>query len=326
MAPTTEDPRPEKPSEEPRRKPFERRPQPVPVLHGADFRVVWLGGGLLVVGIMGYYALSVAGRVTGATTQGAPPAAAAAPALTAEQRAAREELLHSRFEGTLADTHNGEGFVETQGYEHLLQLLSGYPAEEVGKLATRKLDWAAAKADPDAWRGEFVWSRGVIAHRWAERLKNPVAGVTDVYRVILTDGDGTEGVVVDMLEEPPAVGRQSDPVDVYGLFYRTVRYPNAAKKTEEVEAPYLLVKTMRPVVKSARDATGIFRNHGAAALAAMAIVIGGARLLIYVFQRRSRRTGAADKAAAQAKAVGFRTLFEQRLREKNRTAGPRSES
>jgi hypothetical protein len=339
MAPTSEDPRSEKPSGLPHRKPFEGRAQPESFFRAPEFqRFVWLAGVLLVVGIMGYSALSgSAGRVTpsgpgSASTTGTSgttsttSATAAVPALTAEERAAREQLLKSRFEGTLADTRNGQAFAETQGYEHLLQLLASYPAEEVERLATRKLDWAAARADPDAWRGQFVWTRGVIAHRWAERLKNPVSDITDVYRVILTDGDGSDGLVVDMLEEPPHVARQSDPVDVQGIFYRTVKYPNAAKKTEEVEVPYLLVKTMRPVVKPDRDAAGIFHDHGAAALMAIAIVIGGARLLIYVFQRRSRRPGRISQAGPQPGTVGFRKLFEQRTREKNRTAGPRSES
>src|SRR5260221_9289074 len=304
MAPTSEHPRSEKPSELPRRKPFEGQAQPESFLRTPEFqRFIWPAGVLAVVGIMGYSALSGAARKTTSAQDSAPPAAAApsmtAKALTAEDRAAREELLKSRFEGTLGDTRNGQAFAETQGYEHLLQLLASYPAEEVEKLATRKLDWAAAKADPDAWRGEFVWTRGVIAHRWAERLKNPVSGITDVYRVILTDGDGSDGLVVDMLEEPARVARQSDPVDVQGIFYRTVKYANAAKKTEEVEVPYLLVKTMRPVVKPDRDPSGIFRDHGAAALMAIAIVIGGGRLLIYVFLRPSRRPGRVSQTRPQ---------------------------
>src|SRR5262249_56676559 len=130
----------------------------------------------------------------------------------------------------------------------------------------------------DAWRGQFVWTRGIVAHRWAERLKNPVSGFEDVYRAILTDGDGSEGVVVDMLEEPPRVELQSEPVDVQGIFYRTVKYPNAAKKTEEVVVPYLLVKTMRPVIQPPRDPSGVLRDPKVMGLIAIALVIGVARL------------------------------------------------
>jgi hypothetical protein len=66
MAPTSENPRPEKPSELPRRRPFEGQAQPESFLRTPEFqRFVWLAGVLLVVGIMGYYALSGAGgRVT----------------------------------------------------------------------------------------------------------------------------------------------------------------------------------------------------------------------------------------------------------------------
>jgi hypothetical protein len=131
-------------------------------------------------------------------------------------------------------------------------------------------------------------------------------------------------VVVDMLEEPPRVELQSEPVDVQGIFYRTVKYPNAARRTEEVVVPYLLVKTMRPVVQPARTPSGVLRDPKVVGLIAIAIVIGVARLLIYVFQRRSRRPGRV--APTGTGAPGIRTLFEQRIHESDRTSGPRSES
>lgn len=318
-------PSPEKPPEpapaRPRRRPFEGQTGPESFSRTPEFqRFVWLAGVLAMVLILGYVVLS------GALHRSeAPPKTAAAP-IPAEVRAERQKDLETHFEGSLADTRNGEGFEETQGYTHLLQLLAGYPPDQVAKLATKKLDWSAAVADPDAWRGQFVWTRGIVAHRWAERLKNPVSGFQDVYRAILTDGDGSEGVVVDMLEEPPPVSLQSDPVDVQGIFYRTVRYPNAARKSEEVEAPYLLVKNMRPVEKPPRNPSGVLRDHKAAGLIAIAIVIVGVRLLIYVFQRRSRRPGRVAPTGARAGAPGIRSLFEQRIHEKDRTAGPRSET
>lgn len=326
MVSIPENPSPEKPQEptpeRPRRRPFEGQSAPESVRRTPEFqRFVWLLVVLAVVGILGYLGLF------GATLlRLQPPPNQAKPALSAEVRTERQKDLETLFEGSLADTRNGEGFAETQGYAHLLQLLAGYPPDQIEKLATKKLDWNAAVSDPDAWRGQFVWMRGIVAHRWAERLKNPVPGIEDVYRTILTDGDGSEGVVVDMIEEPARVGLQSDPVDVQGIFYRTVRYPNAAKKTEEVEAPYLLVRNMRPVVQPPRDPAGFLRNPRAVSLIAIALVIGLARLLIYVFQRRSRRPGRVAPTGARSGAPGIRNLFEQRIRQDDRTAGPRSES
>jgi hypothetical protein len=329
MAPTPDTPSPEtgpgRSSEKPRRRPFEGQAAPEPFSRTPEFqRFVWLAGVLGVVSILAYVFLSGAAR-----RLESPQAKKGAP-ITAEVQAERQKNLETLFEGSLTDTRNGEGFAETQGYEHLLQLLEGYPPDQVAALATRKLDWDAAVADPDAWRGQFVWTRGIVAHRWAERLKNPVSGFEDVYRAILTDGDGSEGVVVDMLQEPPQVGLQSDPVDVQGIFYRTVKYRNAARNSVEVEAPYLLVKTMRPVIQPPKSPTGVLRDPKVMGLIAIALVIGVARLLIYVFQRRTRRPGRVAPTGAGAGArpgsPGFRNLFEQRIHENDRPAGPRSES
>ncbi|HEV8113850.1 MAG TPA: hypothetical protein VGR31_13830 [Planctomycetota bacterium] len=319
---TPSEPRP--PSEEPRRRPFDGQTSPEPFHRSPEFvRFIWLAGGLVVVVLMVFYAASIGGKkITSAQAPAPAPAAARADAPPADvDPMARSVRLSTLFEGALVDSHNGEGFAETEGYRKLLQTLSTYPADQVEKLATQKLDWTAATNDPDAWRGQFVWTRGVIAHRWAERLRSPVFAAQDVYRVILTDGDGSEGVVIDMLEEPPAVALQSDPVDVQGIFYRTIRYAAVGQKEDRV-APYLLAKSMRAVERPKRNVGGVLRDHGATALAGMALAIGAARLLIYWFQRRSRRL----KPPRRPAPVGFEKMFENRLREGNRTSGPRSQA
>jgi hypothetical protein len=314
---TPSEPRPQ--SGEPRRRPFEGQGSPEPFHRSPEFlRFIWLAGGLAVVVLMVFYAASIGGKKI---TRAQAPVPAAAPLQADVDPMGRSVRLSTLFEGALVDSHNGEGFAETEGYRKLLQTLSTYPTDQVDKLATRKLDWTAATTDPDAWRGEFVWTRGVIAHRWAERLRSPVFGAQDVYRVILTDGDGSEGVVVDMLEEPPAVALQSDPVDVQGIFYRTVRYPAVGQKEDRV-APYLLAKSMRAVERPKRNVGGFFQDYGAMALAGMALAIGAARLLIYVFQRRSRRLRPPPRPAP----VGFQKMFENRLREGDRSSGPRSQA
>ncbi len=311
---------PQPPSEAPRRRPFEGQEPPEPIHRAPEFqRFIWLVGGLAVVALMVVYALSIAGGKP-IQAQAKTPVASAKPPSDVDP-IGRSLRLSTLFEGALADSHNGAGFVETEGYRHLLETLSNYPIDQVEKLATTKLDWKAATTDPDAWRGEFVWTRGVIANRWAERLRSPVFGAQDVYRVILTDGDASEGVVVDMLEEPPAVAFRSDPVDVQGIFYRTVRYAAVGYK-DDLVLPYVLAKSMRAIERPKRSAGGILREHGPAALAGMALAIGAARLLIYWFQRRSQRPRAAPRAAT----VGFKKMFEKRLNEGNRSAGPRSKA
>jgi hypothetical protein len=309
---------PGRPSEAPRRRPFEGQPPPEPFHRAPEFqRFIWLIGLLVVVVLMVLYAL--AGSKALKPPAQAPVASTKVPADV--DPIARSMRLSTLFEGALVDSHNGAGFVETEGYRHLLETLANYPADQVEKLATRKLDWAAAKADPDGWRGEFVWTRGVIANRWAERLRSPVFGAQDVYRVILTDGDATDGVVVDMLEEPPAVSLRGDPVDVQGIFYRTLRYAAVGYK-DELVLPYVLAKSMRAVERPKRNAGGILREHGATALAGMALAIGAARLLIYAFQRRSRR----PRAASPVPTVGFKKMFENRLNEGDRSPGPHSKA
>jgi heme exporter protein D len=311
------------------RNPFEGMPEPAPFHRSPEFqRFVWLALGLVVVGIVGLYFAS------GPQHQ---QAAALPPLLGPQEREAREQRLSTIFEGSLADTSNGQDFVETTGYRRLLQILMSYPSEEVSRRAVRKLDWAASMADPDAWRGEFVWTRGLIAELWASKLRDPLFGTSDVYQGILTQADASEGIFFDLVGELPAgISLRNAPIDVQGIFYRTARYTTSKPENlkepspyrtktpegEVQEIPYLLLKTMRPVEKPRSNVAGFLQDHTAAALVGLALAIAAARLLMYVFQRRSRR----PVAAPRAKGAGFRELFEKKLREKNRTAGPRSEA
>jgi hypothetical protein len=262
---------------------------------------------------------------------GAPAETSPRKVLPDEERAARDARLHSVFEGSLADTANGDPFVQTEGYHRLLEILKSYPAEEFDKLPRKKLDWAAAMADPGAWRGEVVWMRGVLAERYAVRLDHPVFDTQDVIQGILLEGDGTNGVVFDMIEEPPEMSFRTDAIDVVGIFYRTVRYPTAKRdpdapkvdgkrqlppyryetpEGEVQEAPYLLVKSVTPVVQPKRDPTGILKIPRAAGLAGLGLAFAATCLITYSVQRRTRRNRGTPRARLDAPGAPFEKRLE----------------
>lgn len=183
---------------------------------------------------------------------GAPPAAdppaqeEAAPAPQEQELEPGEENL--AFEGALVGAVDGEDFAETPGYRRLVEQLSRHSEEELITKAQRELDHAAAVASPEEWRGEIVHVRGLCVQIKAIRLATPLAGRTDVYRAIVTEADGSEGVVVDFLHEPPDLELQPDVVkrdvvDVEGVFFRTVAYVN--EKDEIAVAPYLIARNLR---------------------------------------------------------------------------------
>ncbi len=326
------------------RRPFANQPRPMPFHRTREFQVF---GGLvlLVLGVLMVAVFLLRTRNTTATVSGpggAPAETSPRRALSDEERAARDARLHSAFEGSLADTANGDPFAQTEGYHHLLEILKSYSPEEFDKLPRKKLDWAAAMADPGAWRGEIVWMRGILAERYAVRLDHSVFDTQDVLQGILIEGDGTNGVVFDMIEEPPEMSFRTDAIDVVGIFYRTVRYPTAKRdpdapkvdgkrqlppyryetpEGEVQEAPYLLVKSVTPVVKPKRDPTGILKIPRAAAFAGLGLAFAATCLITYSIQRRTRRNRGTSRARRDAPGGPF----EKRWNQPNRTSGPPTE-
>jgi hypothetical protein len=134
-------------------------------------------------------------------------------------------------------------FRETPGYLRLLELVSHYGEQELRDQAQRELDFSDALARPAAWRGEFVHVRGIVAGLQAVRLTTPLIDQEDTYRAVITEADGSEGVVVDFLVPPPELEVQRDAVDVDGVFFRTVSYEN--KQGAVIEAPYLIARSLR---------------------------------------------------------------------------------
>lgn len=151
--------------------------------------------------------------------------------------------VDSLFEGALIGAQDGLDFRETPGYLRLLEIVSRYGEQELRDQARRELDFHDALARPDAWRGEFVHVRGIVAGLQAVRLNTPLTDREDTYRAVITEADGSEGVVVDFLVPPPELEVQRDAVDVDGVFFRTVSYEN--KHGATVVAPYLIARSLR---------------------------------------------------------------------------------
>lgn len=306
------------------RKPFAGMNEPEPFYRTPEFlRFIGLLGVMAVVAILFLYFTSTQRKKAAAEQAAAAREAALPKLLSPEEAEARRDKLSTILEGSLSDTQNGTDFVETTGYRRLVQILASYSHEEIERRAVRRLDYAASVADPDAWRGEFVWTRGIVLNLWAERLREPIFGMEDVYRGILADGDGANGVFFDLTEAPPDLDLRTEPVDVYGIFYRTVQYEPLAPQVKEHlvrTVPYVMVRSIRKVEKAKSNPAGFLADHYVAALVGAALVIFTTRLLIYLFQRRSRRS----RAPARAREAGFKEMFEKKLRQEKRTEGPRS--
>jgi len=310
---------PETPHE---RRPFESFPEPEPFYRTIEFQRFIRIAGVALVLILGLLYVQFRG-----SSKHAPAVADTAPAppplLGPADQALREQRLTTLFEGSLNDTKNGDGFVETTGYRRLLQILMSYSPEAVSSRATRKLDYKAALADPDAWRGEFVWTRGLVADIYADRLQNPVFGVRDRFQGILTEADGTEGILFDLCDPPPPIAKRDEAVDIEGIFYRTIRYEaaQAGKGQDQYRLiPYLLVKNVRPVRNASASPGGFMKDNAALLLVGMALAFIAARLLTYWLHRRRRPAPVTPKPAP-----GFREMFDKKIRQ-DPTQGPRPSS
>lgn len=204
------------------------------------------------------------------------------PPATADQRS-NWGLL---FEGALLDSDNGRDFRETGGYYKLLSLLQAYTPQEVHERSAAYLSWDTAMTDPNSLRGAFVHRRGVFKGSVTVRLDRPVSGITDVWRCGMTDGDGSDRLIFDMIEPPPA-SLEADwtPVEIEGIFYRTVRYESEQQRW--VEVPYLLVKNIRAIEKGEKRVKGALEGAGLVVLVA-ALLFLVFRLVSVVRQQRLR--------------------------------------
>ena len=217
--------------------------------------------------------------------------------------AAQQRRIESLYEGALVGAVDAEDFAETPGYRRLLEILSRYDEDELRSKADRHLDVAQALADPDAWRGEIVRVRSLVAGQRAVRFSRPLGEHVDTYRAFLTEADGTEGVVVDFLEPPPPLEIQEDVAEVEGVFFRTVRYEN--KKGAFVEAPYLIARNLRRLDDEALPRSTAFDGT-------VKILVGAAVAYLCIRIINTMRKGSAGKTRSElAEARAARSLRER---------------
>lgn len=221
-------------------------------------------------------------------------AKAAWPALTSTERAQRLASQELLFEGALRDTKSGDGFLQTPGYRKLLDSLSRYRPEDVTQRAQRTLDWTTLTTDPEPWRGEFVRMRGLLGGMWAEKLDAQVFDHADVWRGLLTDAEGDNGVLFDILERPvDADSFHRQAVDVEGVYYRNVSYTSEQGVTRTV--PWLVVRSIKLVpaaVETSYKAT--LSDNSLLLVALLLFAVLGGRVLFWSLRKKGR------PAAAQA--------------------------
>ena len=189
--------------------------------------------------------------------------------LTTEQVEARRLRLKEQFAGALFDPPDGEDFVETPGYYRLISSLYQATSATAGQPVL--FDRELAMRDPNAQRGQRVTLRGFSGRNgvWAKRLDKPVlhptGQLTDVWRIVLTDGERDDGVILDVLEDPGQLDLARDELQCEALFWRIVRYevdtgntadgkPNAPARRE---APYLLARSVTRIEDSSATVAGI---------------------------------------------------------------------
>ncbi|MCE9595238.1 MAG: hypothetical protein K8S98_13710 [Planctomycetes bacterium] len=239
-----------------------------------------------------------------------------APAIPPEELRAR---LATRFEGALADSNNGQDFAQTQGYMKLLSAVTQFTPQDATLRATRHLDWHAAMAAPDEWRGEWVTYRGQLAALAAEKLVSPVDGRENVWRAtVVNDTEGIKdppegGVFIDLLDKPEgSFDPRRDVVDVVGVFYRTVAYENFQGRPRN--AVYLIGRVLKPIDKAVATSTQVpwwgFLMIGGA------LMIGGLHLFNILRGRPKRQR------AEELGSTDFRKMFDART--KGQTPKPRT--
>ncbi|HZN38364.1 MAG TPA: hypothetical protein VFD82_06150 [Planctomycetota bacterium] len=166
----------------------------------------------------------------------------------------KRKKLATLVGGAYLDPADGAGFAQTPGYRRLIQMLIDHvrPGDVVENppLFNRELAMRA----PDLQRGEVVKLRGLVAGYWAEKLDNPVFQVDAMWHTFLADYDGTDGVVVDVVDRPPALTIQRDTVEVVAHFYRLVSYK--AQNGNVLKIPYLIARELRLAPEEPHSAFG----------------------------------------------------------------------
>ncbi|MCY2961551.1 MAG: hypothetical protein NTY35_15415 [Planctomycetota bacterium] len=262
------------------------------------------------------------------TAPNGPPLPATA-TLTPEQIAEREAYLASAFEGALRDQADAAEFQDSTGYRKLLEQVAKFDADDFSNRTLRHFDNAAALADPNAWRGQFVRVSGILGDMVPQRLALPTGGRKDAWRAQLGSGDEfSDRIVLEFLDRPFPDMSLKDlywrAVEVEGVFYRTGTYVsdvvNSKGQTLEVTwtLPWIFVRNVRLIDEGGTPARTFLTEHPMQILALLAFVIFGGRLLVsWVHSRRRVRRQPKGPPS-------IRAMFDQKLREKGLPPAPPS--
>jgi hypothetical protein len=185
------------------------------------------------------------------------------------------EARHARFVdlagGAYLDPKDGETFAETAGYRRLIGGLIDHvrPGDVVEDppLFDRELAMQA----PDLQRGEIVKVVGYVAKHWAQKLDQPIFQIADVWRAVVADADGEDGVVVDFVAQPPSIVEQRDKVEFVATFYRLVSYQTTSGAS--IEIPYLLAREMKKLPDEQRSPVGLGDPASIVLLVALAAMV-----------------------------------------------------
>ena len=268
-------------------------------------RMVWYGGGLLACIIL---------TVVLAPSPKQEPATPAPP--KAEETAdERRQRLATMFDGALAKVSDGSDFDESRAYHDVVLGVSRMTVSDFHDRVAADFEWQKAVNEPALVRGKFVKVRGILNLVQTRKLGTPAGDVTDVWTCFISDSDGSEKTVVDMVTKPP-VTREDEKrsvVDVEAVFFRLVGVDSEKLNKDgqplmHSEVPYLIGRSLTVYTPPPRGPQGM------AQIAVLGGIVLAAVVLAFLLARQ-RRTSRQHPALLNKPGVGIRELFEMRRRE-----------
>jgi hypothetical protein len=242
-----------------------RKAEAAPVFGLGNGRIYGL---ILMLLLVVFVLLNFRGAAPGVLERVFPPQAP----MSAEQQEQRRLRLKDELQGALFDPPDGTDFVQTKGYQRLLSSL--FQATAAGAKNPIPLDRDLAMRNPDEVRGErvvvhgFTGRDGVFAVRLNDPLLSPDGPITDVWRILLTDGERDNAICIDVLKDPGNLDLSSDELQIDAVFWRIVKYEVDAgvysngkrKPSLNRELPYLVARSVTRLPDSTNKLGGGGRN------------------------------------------------------------------
>jgi hypothetical protein len=191
-----------------------------------------------------------------------------------------------RFDGFL-DKAKDQTPIEIQDdtYFYLVRHLAKADAGAISKDAKR-VDYKYFADVPSELRGQTVRLNALFLKTSALRLDQKQGDVEWIYRTYLTNGNGTEGFVVDFLERPPRLEERRDLVSMDAVFLKLGTYEGSKGP---MQAPFFVGKSLRRVEGAAATSSVSFGTMviGVAVVSGLLMVL----LSIKIWTRSPERGG-----------------------------------